>query len=133
MNRAAKILVFIIIISAPLVFYKYFYKPKARTVIKKIIRKIPAAKPKVALIFDDLGENPKDLNEIYSLGIPVTVSVVPGLQFSKNIASKSQLYGFSVMTHIPLEPKNAQKYQTSINSRKTRAQSASSALILRKL
>jgi len=113
MNKLTKILVFILVISAPLVFYKYFYKPKTRLVIKKIIPGEVVEKPKIALIFDDLGENPKDLKEIHSLGIPVTVSVVPGLKFSKSIAQTSQFYGFSVMTHMPLEPKEAQKYQTN--------------------
>lgn len=113
MNRITKIFLFILIISAPLVFYKYFYKPRMHPAIKRITREIPVIKPKIALIFDDLGENPKDLSEINSLDIPVTVSVVPGLKFSKIIAQTSTLYGFSVMTHIPLEPKNAQKYQTT--------------------
>ncbi|MDD4182618.1 MAG: divergent polysaccharide deacetylase family protein [Candidatus Omnitrophica bacterium] len=113
MNRATKIFVFILIISAPLIFYKYFYKPRMHPAIKKIIRQEPLKRPKIALIFDDLGENTKDLNEIHSLGIPVTVSIVPGLKFSKSIAQTSKLYGFSVMAHIPLEPKNAQKYQTT--------------------
>jgi len=112
MNRAAKILIFIVILSAPLVFYKYFYKPKARLGIKKVSREEPAKKPEVALIFDDLGENLKDLTQIQSLGIPVTVSIVPGLKFSKSIAQSAKLHGFSVMTHLPLEPKNAQKYQS---------------------
>lgn len=113
MSKFTKIFVFILIISAPLVFYKYFYKPRMKPVIKKIIRPELVKKPKIALIFDDLGENPKDLSEIQSLDIPITVSIVPGLKFSKSIAQTSKLYGFSVMTHMPLEPKNAQKYQTT--------------------
>ncbi|MFA5337683.1 MAG: divergent polysaccharide deacetylase family protein [Candidatus Omnitrophota bacterium] len=112
MNKITKILVFILILSAPLVFYKYFYKPKTRPPIKKFIRGEVVKKPKIAIIFDDLGESPKDLKEIHSLGVPVTVSIVPGLKFSKSIAQTAQFYGFSVMTHIPLEPKNAQRYQT---------------------
>lgn len=113
MNKIAKIFVFILIISAPLVFYKYFYKPKTRLVIKKIIRGEPVKKPKIALIFDDLGETTKDLKEIQSLKIPVTISIIPGLKFSKSIAQASKLSGFSVMTHIPFEPKNSQKYRTN--------------------
>lgn len=113
MNKIAKILIFILIISAPLVFYKYFYKPRAKRIIKKITHEMPAKKPEMALIFDDLGENPKDLNEIQSLDIPVTISIIPGLKFSKSIAQTAKFYGFSVMTHVPMEPKNAQKYETT--------------------
>ncbi|MDD4955375.1 MAG: divergent polysaccharide deacetylase family protein [Candidatus Omnitrophica bacterium] len=113
MDKLSKIFVFILIVSAPLVFYKYFYKPKVKHTGKNIITEAPAKKPEIALIFDDLGESPRDLTEIQSLDIPVTVSIIPGLKFSKSIAQTAKLYGFSVMTHIPLEPKNAQKYETA--------------------
>ena len=61
--------------------------------------------PAVAIIFDDLGESLADLKELYSLNIPLTISVIPGLRFSKNIAHIGARCGFSVFIHLPLEPK----------------------------
>lgn len=114
MNKLIKVLIFVLIVSAPLVFYKYFHKPRTRIGKHRIIKKtVIAEKPKVALIFDDIGGNLKDIKEIYSLNIPVTVAIVPGLKFSKTTAQNSKLYGFSVMTHLPLEPRNENKYRTN--------------------
>ncbi len=68
--------------------------------------------PQIALIFDDLGESIKDLKEIYSLKIPVSVAVIPGLKFSKNIAYIAERCNFSTLIHLPLEPKESEKYYT---------------------
>lgn len=114
MSRSFKILLFILILAAPLIFYKYFYKPRPGIGIKKTItRPVLEEKPKVALIFDDLGESLNDLKEINSLNVPVTISILPGLKLSKNIAHLSSRCGFSVLTHLPLEPKNAKKFETN--------------------
>jgi len=76
-------------------------------------QKTPVSRPAVALIFDDLGESLTDLKEIYSLNIPLTVSIIPGLKFSKNIAHIAARCGFSVMIHLPLEPKKDDYRQAS--------------------
>ena len=67
--------------------------------------------PKIAFIFDDLGESLVDLKNIYSLGIPLTISVIPDLKFSKNIAHIGSRCGFSVFIHLPLEPENDETYK----------------------
>ncbi|MFA5270839.1 MAG: divergent polysaccharide deacetylase family protein [Candidatus Omnitrophota bacterium] len=114
MSRSFKVLLFILILAAPLIFYKYFYKPRPGIGIKKTItRQVVEEKPKVALIFDDLGESLQDLKEINSLNIPATISILPGLKLSKNIAHLSSRCGFSVLTHLPMEPKNVKKFETS--------------------
>lgn len=77
-----------------------------------IKKKIKFDKPKIALIFDDLGENLKDLKLVYGLNIPVTISVIPGLKFSKNISYMAARCGFSVLIHLPLQPKNEDNFKT---------------------
>ena len=114
MSKSFKIILFILILASPLIFYKYFYKPRPGIGIKRIITKpVIEERPKVALVFDDLGESLQDLKEINSLNIPVTISILPGLKLSKNIAHLSSRCGFSVLTHLPLEPKNAKKFETN--------------------
>ncbi|MFA6282301.1 MAG: divergent polysaccharide deacetylase family protein [Candidatus Omnitrophota bacterium] len=114
MSKSFKIILFVLILASPLIFYKYFYKPRHGVSIRRFITKpIIDEKPKVALIFDDLGESLQDLKEINSLNVPVTISILPGLKLSKNIAHLSSGYGFSVLAHLPLEPKNAKKFETN--------------------
>jgi polysaccharide deacetylase 2 family uncharacterized protein YibQ len=115
MNKFIRILLFVILILVPIIFYKSFYRPKQKKAIPKpvIVRQVLAAKPKIALIFDDLGESLKDFEAIYSLHIPLTISILPGLEFSKNIANIGYRCGFSVLIHLPLEPKEGKKYATT--------------------
>jgi polysaccharide deacetylase 2 family uncharacterized protein YibQ len=113
MNKSLRIILIVILILTPLVLYKYFYKGKKKSITIPLIHKeILVHKPQIALIFDDLGESLKDLKEIYSLQIPVTISVIPGLKFSKNIAYIGSRSGFSVFIHLPLEPIDAEKHKT---------------------
>lgn len=94
----------------PIIFYRYFVKVGISPV--GIGEKITIAKPKLAIIFDDLGENVSDLEEIRSLNIPVTVAIIPGLKFSKSAAYTAYRYNFSILIHLPLAPKNEKVYRT---------------------
>jgi hypothetical protein len=115
MNKILRIALFITLILAPIVIYKYFYKGEKKPGMSLLIVEEEATlvKPKIALIFDDLGESLRDLEEIYSLNIPATLSVVPGLKFSKNIAYMGSRCGLSILIHLPLEPKNEKKFLTN--------------------
>ncbi len=108
MNKIVKI---VLILCAFLLFLLLLSKKPSRNsydvdfnplTLSKIKPKTPV---KIAIIFDDLGDSLKDLKEIYSLGIPLTVSVIPDRKFSKNIAHIAKRVGFSVLVHIPMEPK----------------------------
>lgn len=68
------------------------------------ILKINQEFPKVAIIFDDVGENIKRLKEIFKLNIPVTISVLPFLNYSKKSAVMSRKNDVEVMLHLPMEP-----------------------------
>ncbi|MDD5070939.1 MAG: divergent polysaccharide deacetylase family protein [Candidatus Omnitrophica bacterium] len=111
MARIIKILLCFIFVLVPIIFYKiHNNKNKTKNVsgdyaIRAKNSQDLNRKPQIALIFDDLGENLKELKDIYSLDIPLTVSVIPGLKFSQNIAHISYRCGFSVFIHIPLEAK----------------------------
>ncbi len=62
---------------------------------------VPAAR--VAIIFDDAGGNLAQLEAILALDRPVTVSVLPGLRFSREVALRAQEAGLDVFLHLPLE------------------------------
>lgn len=114
MAKSLRITLLIALIITPIIFYKTLNR-KSSSSDKSLsfsARKGGFRRPKIALIFDDLGESLKDLREIYSLDTPLTISVIPNLKFSKNIAHIASRCGFSVLIHLPLEPESSQQYQT---------------------
>ena len=118
MNKVLKIVILVFVVL--FLFYNYFLRFKDKGVfhLKAENNSLEGheesrkPKPKIALIFDDLGESVKDLKEIYSFKIPLTVSIIPELKFSKNIAYIAQRCNFSILIHLPLEPKDSEKYKT---------------------
>jgi len=134
LNKLLKTLALLIIFAIPLAFY-LFYGHKAprhthvpllrhpnRIVSAPSVRAPiipapaigPAAKklPEIAIIFDDLGESLKEVGDLYSLNIPLTVSVIPGLKFSSQSAAMAARCGFSVFIHLPMEPEGAAEFRT---------------------
>lgn len=61
-------------------------------------------KAKVAIVIDDLGYNLNNLKEIWELDIPVTLSILPNLPYSKSIAMAAKKRNREVILHLPLEP-----------------------------
>lgn len=62
--------------------------------------------PLVAIIFDDAGYSLHAAQEVLTLGRPVTISVLPGLPFSTQIAQEAPAHGAQVILHLPIEPDN---------------------------
>ncbi|MBU2251223.1 MAG: divergent polysaccharide deacetylase family protein, partial [Candidatus Omnitrophica bacterium] len=114
MARIIRGLIFFVLIVIPIVFYSTLNKDKNRSKTMSLLNSQQSddLKPSVALIIDDLGESLSDLRELYSLDVPLTVSIIPNLKFSKNIANIASRCGFSVFIHLPLEPKQGEKYQS---------------------
>ncbi|HET6946576.1 MAG TPA: divergent polysaccharide deacetylase family protein [bacterium] len=63
----------------------------------------------MAIIFDDAGGSLEDLEEIIALRRPVTVAILPGLRYSKEVAARAQAAGLEVFLHLPLEPEDPTK------------------------
>ena len=60
---------------------------------------------RAAIIIDDLGFNAESTEMVLSLGIPLTVSVLPFYPFSREAAERSREGGKEVLLHLPMEPK----------------------------
>lgn len=85
-------------------------KPPAKAVVKSSKkRQVTTAKEKsgsevrVAVVIDDFGYNMNNLDELFSIGLPVTLSVLPGLPYSRRIAKEAGSRGYEVILHLPLE------------------------------
>lgn len=61
-------------------------------------------RPMVAIVIDDIGRSPHDLDPFLALPIPITFSVFPNLPFSRQAIAKATRAGHEVLGHIPMEP-----------------------------
>ncbi len=61
-----------------------------------------------ALIFDDAGGSPDDVEAIIAIGRPAAVAVLPGLAYSADVARRSRAAGLEVLLHLPLEAEDGQ-------------------------
>jgi polysaccharide deacetylase 2 family uncharacterized protein YibQ len=61
---------------------------------------------RVALIIDDMGSSLEALNDILSLGEPVTIAVLPFSTFARETAEIAHSRNLEVLLHLPLESQN---------------------------
>jgi len=64
---------------------------------------LPSNAPKLAIIVDDLGRDVAPAREIFRLPAPLTISVIPNLPESAEIAEEAHQRGEQVMLHLPME------------------------------
>ena len=73
---------------------------------------LPAgSRGKIAIIIDDSGYNIHDCDHLQAIQTPVTISILPDLEHSTDIAKCAHSFGKEVMLHLPLEPhENSDEY-----------------------
>ena len=59
--------------------------------------------PRLAIIIDDMGYDRSAADAVLALGFPLTVSVLPHLPLSGEVAEEAQRRGDQVMLHLPME------------------------------
>jgi len=60
--------------------------------------------PKVAIIIDDIGYDLSMAEKFVSLGVPITLSILPHSPFQKTIIRKAGIKKVETMLHLPMEP-----------------------------
>jgi len=60
--------------------------------------------PRLAIIIDDLGNDPAEAKSVLALPFPVTASVLPHHQYSAQTADEVWRRGDQVMLHLPMQP-----------------------------
>jgi polysaccharide deacetylase 2 family uncharacterized protein YibQ len=61
-------------------------------------------RPEVCLIIDDGGyKKGQALEDLYQFKVPVTLSIIPDLQFSRDLAKEAPAHGIEVMCHMPMQ------------------------------
>ncbi|MBF8250753.1 MAG: yibQ [Deltaproteobacteria bacterium] len=79
-------------------------KPETIIPPSELPKKEKEARPRIAIIIDDLGNSKRVDDEVLAIDAPLTVSVFPLLSDSKNAAEKASSNGMEVMLHLPMEP-----------------------------
>jgi len=82
----------------------------------KKISKPPAApiKGKIAIVIDDWGYRADTLDIARQIKYPLTCAVLPNLKYSKAASQKLHGFGFEIILHLPMEPK--EKYRLEKNT-----------------
>lgn len=62
--------------------------------------------PLLAIIVDDLGHDRASADSVVSLQFPLTVAVLPHLQFSSQVAEEAYRRGDEVILHLPMESRS---------------------------
>ena len=63
--------------------------------------------PKLAFIIDDLGYETEVAKKMIELEFPVTLSILPFLQYSEFIAEEGKKNNQEIILHLPMEPSNS--------------------------
>jgi hypothetical protein len=98
--------------------YAAFFSFKDRIVyeisfLKKKHRLIAKAKGKgarIAIVLDDFGYNTNNLDALYGINTPLTISVLPNLAYSGRIAEDAGAKKLEVVLHLPLEPRSGKEH-----------------------
>ncbi len=59
--------------------------------------------PRLAIILDDFGNDRSAADAAFSLPYPLTISVLPGLAHSSEVAEEASRRGYQVLLHMPME------------------------------
>jgi hypothetical protein len=86
------------------------------TRIPKKVAKVPmpVIKGRIAIVIDDWGYNLNNLQIIGQIKYPLTVSILPDLNYSREIADQLHNRGFEIILHLPMEPH--EKYRLEKNT-----------------
>ena len=120
-TRVFTVLAVVLALTVCVVIWKSAHpKPRKYIVAKKAARPAvtPAKKkaalppitkkyvsPKVVIVMDDFGNTKMNLSKFFSIGKPITLSVLPSERYTKEVASEALAKGYEVILHLPMEPK----------------------------
>ncbi|MFQ5354222.1 MAG: divergent polysaccharide deacetylase family protein [Thermodesulfobacteriota bacterium] len=103
---------FILGFAAAFAVLKYgVMAPEAPVVVEPVKKAEPPEEvtpplARVAILIDDMGGNLGKLREILSLDSPITISILPHLEHSREVSRIAAMSGREVLLHLPMEPKN---------------------------
>lgn len=87
----------------------------ADTPVKKPIKPV-SGKPQLAIIVDDMGTSMAEFSALSAIGVPLTLSVIPGLRHDREVAAAtSAAPHLEVMIHMPMQSQEYPKRRLEAN------------------
>ena len=85
--------------------------PPAERTESLVIRRQPAPEPsggapRVSIVIDDLGRGLRNIDDLASLGIPLTYSVLPFETHTAKVVAELKRRGVEYLCHLPMEAKS---------------------------
>jgi hypothetical protein len=108
------------------------FLPKKRAEKKKPAAPVSAAAGRIAIVLDDWGYNLNNLELLKEIPYPMTISILPGLAYSKRVAGEASRNGLEVVLHLPLEPFPSENVRLENNTVLTNMQEEMILQIFRK-
>lgn len=69
-----------------------------------LLQVFKGGRPRAAIVIDDLGQNPAHIRRLSAMGIPLTVSILPHLPYSRSTALRAAEANMEILLHLPMEP-----------------------------
>ena len=76
---------------------------RAQTIFPTTTKPTTTGRGQIAIIIDDSGYNMQDCDHLNEINKPVTISILPGIEHSRDIARCAHTSQKEVMLHLPLE------------------------------
>ena len=84
-------------------------RPPSRAGSRETREPSRASGPRLAIILDDLGNDPAAAEAIFALSCPITLSVLPNHPHSVEIAEEARRRGYEVLLHLPMQSVGKEK------------------------
>ncbi len=72
-------------------------------------------KGQLAVIIDDMGTSLQEARSLAAIGVPLTFSIIPGLQSFREVATFASGKSIETMIHIPMQPKGWPQHRLETN------------------
>jgi len=74
------------------------------------------AKPKIAIVIDDLGYNLDAARWLAHQPFPITLAVIPNAPYAQRISQMSETQQQELILHVPMEPEAAQNWEDGLTT-----------------
>lgn len=72
---------------------------------EELLRSDAAIAGRLAIVIDDMGSSVSEARSLAAIGVPLTFSIIPGLQKYREVASFATASGIETMIHMPMQSK----------------------------
>lgn len=97
-------LALVLIFEAVIIFKTYVKEKPQKVEVEEVVVEVISKAPLVAIVLDDFGYTKENFDLLKTIGVPVTMAVLPDLSYSKEVCRFAQDNGMEVILHFPMEP-----------------------------